>query len=311
MRGRALTHPDPPGAVRWGFESPAGYVYAGEVNRSVVAMLPALLAIGSCTLLLAPGQQQCDVDGDCAARGFTGATCVANVCIDPVWGCLGDVPVPVPDPTKTVTFSEQLVYTDQSPVTMATVDVCDKLDLDCTSTDPAYPKGLTPDAEGNVTLTVLQGFDGFVRIAGPNIMDSRVFVGRPIITPPTVHSVRLLQPSEYSLIVAYAKQTVDMTRGTAIILAEDCSGNSAAGVSFTCPGADAESQVFYLINQEPTTPPMATATDVDGFGGFLNLPVGATVATSTRASDGTFIGDSSFDVLAYTISYVLISPTPM
>jgi len=153
--------------------------------------------------------------------------------------------------------------------------------------------------------------DQGLRVAGPQVMNSRVFVGRPIITPPNVKSVRLLTPGVYNTLAMFANQTVDMTRGTAILLAVDCSGNSASDVSFTCAAADAKSQAFYLINQAPTVPPMATATDVDGFGGYFNLPVGATVAGSFRASDKTVIGQSSFDVLAYTISYVLISPTPM
>jgi hypothetical protein len=129
--------------------------------------------------------------------------------------------------------------------------------------------------------------------------------------PPNVPAVRLIKPADYMLIVAYAKQMVDMTRGTAILLAHDCSQNAASGVAFSCAGADAESKLFYLVNQVPVLPPMTTSTDVDGFGGYLNLPVGATVATATRAKDGVFIGQSSFDVLAGDISYVLISPTPM
>jgi hypothetical protein len=179
--------------------------------------------------------------------------------------------------------------------------------------DPNYPKGIVPDMNGKVTLTVIQGFDGFVRISGINmsIMDSRVFVGLPLFKPPTVQEVRLLRPGEYQLLVAYAKQMVDPTRGTAIVLAEDCSGTAAGGMSFASPNADMKSQLFYLINQTPTPPPAATTTDATGFGGFLNLPVGTTVVQAIRASDMMLIGQSSFDILANTLSYVLVAPTPM
>jgi len=283
------------------------------VNRAVLLTLPMLLATAGCTVLLAPGEQQCETDKDCEARGFMGAVCMASVCQkgDPVWGCLGHVVEPVPDKTKRVDFSVRLTYTDQSAVTTATIDVCQKLDLDCTGVDPNYPKGLSPGPDGSVSMSVVQGFDGFVRISGPTIMNSRVFVGRPIVTLPTVKEIRLLQPQEYQLLVAFAKQTVDMTRGTAILLALDCSGQSAIGVNFKVPTADAKSLEFYLINQAPTAPPAATATDVDGFGGFLNLPVGLSLVRSYRASDATLIGESSFQVLANTISYVQVSPTPM
>src|SRR5690348_10127953 len=98
-------------------------------------MLPVLwatLPTLGCSVILAPGEQQCSVDKDCAARGFAdsavctagvcepqcvmdkdcaargfaSAVCTANVCkaVDPVWGCLGQVVEPVPDPTKTVTL---------------------------------------------------------------------------------------------------------------------------------------------------------------------------------------------------------------
>jgi len=281
----------------------------------VPALLATLPLLGGCSIVLAPGETQCSVAADCQARGFAGAACSdAGVCqmpVDPVWGCLGNVVEPVPDPTKKVSITEQLTHTDQSPVTMATVDVCAKLDLDCTSTDPNYPKGLTPGADGSLTFSVIQGFDGFIRISGPLIMDSRVFVGRPIVAQPAVKSVRLILTSEYGLLAGYAHQTVDPTRGTAILYEVDCSGLAAGGVSFASPNADSKSEPFYLINQFPTIAPTATATDKDGFGGIFNMPVGPAVASSTRASDGKAIGQSSFGVLANTISYVQIAPTPM
>ena len=66
--------------------------------------------------------------------------------------------------------------------------------------------------------------------------------------------------------------------------------------SAASPNADAASLEFYLINQAPTTPPTATATDVDGFGGFFNLPVSAAVVRAYRDSDDVYIGESSFHV---------------
>jgi hypothetical protein len=63
------------------------------------------------------------------------------------------------------------------------------------------------------------------------------------------------------------------------------------------------------VNQAPLT--TAKTTDVDGFGGVLNLPVGPSIATATLASTNQYIGQTSFDVLPYTISYALVTPTPM
>src|SRR5262249_25157432 len=149
-----------------------------------------------CSVVLAPGEQQCETAKDCEARGFTGATCTANVCQkieDPVWGCLGNVTEPTPDMTKKVELSVQLQYVgDKSPITMATIDVCAKLDIDCTGMSSDYPKGLHPDKMGFVKLSLIQGFDGFVSVKGPDIMDSRVFVGRPNVKPPAPKAIWLL-----------------------------------------------------------------------------------------------------------------------
>ncbi len=279
-------------------------------------MLPLLLAAEGCSVVLQPGEAQCETTADCEARGFAGSICTANVCekaqvIDPVWGCLGNVVEPVPDPTKKVTLSVNLTFAaDKSPVAGATVDVCEKLDLGCTGTNPDTPKGLKSAADGLISFKVAQGFDGFIRVTSDQTVDSRIFVGRPIITPPAVKSVRLLSPNDFSLLVSFAKETVDPTRGSSILLAVDCQGLAAGGARFESPSVDTKSREFYLINQAPTTPPAATQTDVDGFGGFFNMPVGSAVARSIRAADDAHIGESSFHVLANTISYVQIAPTP-
>lgn len=284
-----------------------------------LALVPLLWGAAACTVVLSPGEPQCESDADCAARGFEGSTCVDEICtggeggaaVDAVWGCLGNVVEPTPDPSQMVQLSVRLAFaSDGNAVTTAVVDFCDKLDVECMGNSPDFPKNLSPDSTGVVTANVKQGFDGFVRITDPEIVDSRVYVGRPIVEVPKVKEIQLLRPNEYAALAGIAQGMVDETRGTAILLAIDCKGDSASGVRFEAPIADEESIAFYLINQGPVLPPNATATDKDGFGGFFNLPVSAAVARSFRAEDDVYIGESSFQVVANTISYVLISPTP-
>jgi hypothetical protein len=260
---------------------------------------------------------QCEKTTDCAARGFMNAVCMSNVCQkappppDPVWGCLGHLVAPTPDLTRKLSFTIQFTGLNQVGIAGLTVDVCSKTDVTCITVNPNYPHGLVTDANGNIPFTVFYGFDGYMRISGTNIMDSRVYVGRPLTQAPEVKQVRLLSPNDYQILVAYAKRMVDTTRGTAIVDAHDCSDQPVAGLTFTCPAADMSSQLFYLVNQLPQVPPAATQTDVDGFGGFFNLPTGGALVRAYRASDNLLVGESSFDVLANTISYVLVSPTPM
>ncbi len=277
-------------------------------------------ALGACTFVLNPSEAQCETDADCEARGFDGSSCVDQLCTDgagggggadPIWGCLGNVVEPEPDTSQTLEFTFRLAFAvDGAPLTTGTVDVCDKLDVDCTGTSPDFPKGLTPDANGDVTVTVREGFDGFVRVEDMDIVPSRIYVGRPVVEPPKVKEVQLLRPNEYAALAGIAQGEVDDTRGTAILYGVDCSGEAAGSVSFEVPHADGESIEFYLINQAPTIPPNAESTDADGFGGFFNLPPALAVARAIRAEDQAFVGESSFQVLAGTISYVQIAPTP-
>jgi hypothetical protein len=279
-------------------------------------MLPAVLALAGCSVVLDPGQVQCNATADCTARGFMDATCESNVCVkavavDPLWGCVGHVTAPTPDPSKKITITEQLIRAATgSPVTNVTCDVCDKLDYGCTGTNPDFPKGLHPDKNGNVTAAVPQGFDGFVRVLGPTTLNSLIFIGQPLITPPSVKVIQLLEPTDYTTIAAVAHLKVDMTRGTTILEGVDCQGNPQAGISFKINVGDSETVPFYLIDFLPQEPPMATSTDSEGYGGFFNMPVGGWVAKAFRASNQECIGESSFRIEADTISYVLVAPSP-
>ena len=280
----------------------------------------AILLAQACTVVVAGDEQQCSADADCADRGFVDAVCVEQVCVekdediitDPVWGCLGNVVEPIPDLTKTVSFEVRLAYAVSGAAvgTDTVIDVCEKLDPDCTATSPDFPKGLNPDPNGIVDLTVREGFDGFVKITGTDLVDSRVYVGRPIVEPPTVEEIQMFAPSHLQALASTAMQTPDPTRGTAIVLVQDCSGDGVGGVRFETPAADSETLQFYLINQFPTPPPEATTTDADGFGGFFNVPVGPSVMRAFRDEDDAYIGESSYQILADTISYVLVAPTP-
>ncbi len=286
------------------------------MNRLALASLPLLLGAQGCTALLAPGEAQCESASDCAARGFADATCVDSVCVAPtvvdaVWGCLGHVIKPAPDKTQKVALDIQLILAfDKSPVTTAVIDVCDKLDVTCTGNNPDYPKGISPTKTGAVKLKVVQGFDGFVRVTDPAVVDTRVYVGRPLMADPRFKDIRLLRPSDYAILATLAGLEVDPTRGTAILASVDCGGETVGGVRFRSPNADAKSSEFYLVNQAPMTPPGTTATDSDGFGGFFNLVAKSVVARAYVAKGDAFIGESSFQVLPNTISFVLIGPTP-
>lgn len=283
----------------------------------LVASVGLALGCLGCTAVVSADEEQCESATDCEARGFAGASCVEKVCVqaaidDPIWGCLGNVEEPTADPSKTVAFPIRLAFaSDGTPVpTAAVIDVCDKLDIACTGNDANLPKGLSPGADGIIEIEVPEGFDGFVRVTHPEIVDSRVYVGRPIVEPPSVKEVQLFRPDEYSALTTLAGQSPDPERGTAIVLVVDCQPEAVGGVRLEIPTADADSVEFYLINQSPTIAPTATETDKDGFGGYFNLPAGSAVVRAFRAEDEAFVGESGFQILANTLSYVQVAPTP-
>ncbi len=287
------------------------------MTRFLLAIPTLFFAVEGCSVIVAPGEAQCQVTADCEARGFSGAACIDQICVDsasadPAFGCLGNVVEPVPDKTKKVAFPIRLAYAiGGAPFNTGKVSVCDKLDVDCTQANPDYPKDITPDVDGNVLVNVVEGFDGFVKILDTGkIVDSLVYVGRPIVKAPKVKEIQLLRPGEPELLAKSAKKMVDPLRGTCILLAVGCDGEAVGGVRFESPNADDESTAFYLINQAPTLPPTATETDADGFGGFFNLPVGPALARTIRTEGDTYVGESSFQIIANTITYVQISPTP-
>ena len=45
----------------------------------------------ACSAVLDASEKQCEVDADCAARGFVEDTCIDNVCVEGKWACLGNV----------------------------------------------------------------------------------------------------------------------------------------------------------------------------------------------------------------------------
>lgn len=267
-----------------------------------------------CTVVVAGDDVQCQTDADCGARGFGDASCVDQVCTiaagGTMWGCLGNIEDVIPDPSRTIQVEVDLVFAVGGAAVgpQTVINVCDKLDVDCSDADSTLPRGLQPDGNGRLRVEVPEGFDGFFTLNGPDIIDSRFYVGEPLLGPPSIQALQVLSPEDFTTLATLAGDAPDPTRGSSIVLVVDCNGDGAGGVTLNGANADASSVPFYLINQQPV--PSATETDSDGFGGYFNLPLGSAVVSATRASDGAFVGESSFQVAADTMSYVLVSPGP-
>jgi hypothetical protein len=212
--------------------------------------------------------------------------------------------MPEPGEPITYTFRFELAVSPNTPPPGLAVQLCALLDVDCQAPVPGLP---APDASGTLVFEADAAFEGFLQISADDLVPSLAFLPAPIVLPPTEKVIRVVRTPEFNAIIASTGQTYDPTRGVAIVLTSDCQDARAAGVVLESANADAASVPYYFKGQIPDL--MATETDMQGAGGWLNLPAELVTVTARRAGTGEFIGVVGFRSRAGTISYAPIGPT--
>jgi len=316
--------------------------------RTLIFCGVATAALAACSLLLDPdSESQCSTDQDCTNRGggFVGLSCVNNVCVAPEagadaptdsgtandggpWGCLGNVTVPEAS-TANVSVTVPLVnLSTQMPLASSDVvaRVCAKIDVNCTS-----PLQTTqPDAQGALQLTLTAGFDGFVVIT-PNLppsdagadasaadagdgalpdvyVPSFVFFNPPIEKDTIYSTIVMVKTSALEEIAEVEGTTIDPTLGAVFMETVDCNAQPAAGVSVTIDSTTASTQGFYFKQGLPVL--NAPSTDVSGYAGFVNVPLGTRTVTGKLESTQQEIGTATVFTRASFISYTVMAPSP-
>lgn len=285
------------------------------LRRCCVAVLAvAAAALPGCSLIFDTEQVQCETADDCAARGLAGA-CVDHVCVEAQetgpWGCLGQVDWPDPQPGTMVTLRAQFeMGSAGAPIPDdITVEFCSALDIQC-ATPVAGPFSMPSD--GLVTVQVESGTRGYFQLGGPSIMPTLLYLSRPAQAeagPADDDRVTLVTPEVYQALLGAVGFPDDPTRGTLLTITLDCEGSPSAGVRISSPDVDTSSTAFYFVNQIPS--PNTTQTDVSGYGGILYMPPGAGTVESSLAADDRWVGVSSFQIRAGTLTNVAIEPTPV
>ncbi len=247
------------------------------------------------------------------------------------WGCLGDVVIPSP-PQKDVNVVVPLIdLTSKGPVTGADVfaRICAKIDVNCNSPLSNGDAGiiLSPDAQGLLHLTIQAGFDGFVLIdpiipdagapsdagdAGsgtPNVfVPSMVFFNPPVDHDLVYSTIVMVKTSELGQIAQIEGTQLDPSLGAVFMQNVDCNAQAAAGVSVTLDSTTTTTQGFYFENGLPKL--NASATDVTGYAGFVNAPLGTRTVTGKVQSTQARIGSATVFTRQSTISYAVIAPSP-
>jgi len=302
------------------------------IRKTVLVTVGAALAAVGCSLVLTTQNEQCTVDGDCAARGpaFAGTVCESRVCVskpvdagsdaaadadaavDPNWGCLGTVvfpPAAKPKVKISIPFYELI---SKQPATNFLVRPCARLDVSCANPLSAP---VAPDAKGVVTLDVDANFDGYAEIiptfpdgGPPNYVPALAFFSPPPSNDTLYAALLLLTPASLTSLAATAGNAIDPKLGAVFFVAQNCAGKPADGVSVVTDRTEATTKGFYLIKGLPSE--TASATDAAGYGGFINLPTGYVRVNATVHDTGKTIGGTSVLVRPSTITYVYLVPSP-
>ncbi len=249
---------------------------------------------------------------------------MSGVCAAPIdagpWGCLGDVTVPQPNGTSINVTVPLVDLSTQMPVTVASALVCAKIDVNCTS-----PIATTePDGAGLLHLTLQSGFDGFVLVlpiipdggtadAGDGgvpdvIVPSIVFFNPPIEHDSTYTTIVLVKTSALAQIAAVEKTTIDPTLGAVFMETVDCNAKAAAGVGVSLDSTGATTQGFYFSGGLPVL--NGSGTDVSGYAGFVNAPLGTRTVRATLNATEQYIGTATVFTRASMISYTTLAPSP-
>jgi hypothetical protein len=160
--------------------------------------------------------------------------------------------------------------------------------------------------------TASSGLDAYLQVTGTGIETTLDFLAFP--SPAAVFGASspvitadILSTTTFAELTAVAGVTPDPTRGALAFIADDCAGNSAAGVSVAVSTADASSTTVYIVSGAPSM--TATATDPTGVGAVVNVPVGS-ATMSGKTSTGTATGSQPLLFRAGAVTSTNLVPTP-
>lgn len=247
--------------------------------RAVVAA--AVVLTSGCTLSVDANRKQCKVDGDCADRGFpTDTVCSNSVCSPPPpppdWLCLNN---PAPPAAPAGTFKVKTRVTNivgSGGLAGATVKVCAGI-TDPQCENPQHPPVVT-DSDGNVELTVNANFAGFAEITLTDFATTLFFINPPVRADMEIASMQMVETRFLPILTGLVDAPPKEGHGIVLLNVLNCLGVGAAGVTFSTTAASDDTVTFYARGSAPVKE--LTETETSGYGGFVNVPVSETGASS-------------------------------
>jgi hypothetical protein len=264
-------------------------------------------ASSACSLYLDGERAQCKVDSDCAALGSSYASyvCRDSMCqapVDPTWACIDSPSSEEPASGKVHVAMTMVDLLSQKPLSGVTLTLCAKLDGTCMLPIDNF----VSDEAGRMDVEMNAGFDGYFQAEGAGIYPTLIF-------PPNTRRQRA--PSTLPMVpasffgVMYKGIGVSVAEDRSVVLttALDCLGRPAAGVAVASPQADDRTVGYVLAGGVPSR--TAPATDETGVGGFVNIPAGSAVITSTLTATNRVVGTAGVQTRSGHLSMVLVMPS--
>ena len=236
--------------------------------------------------------------------GFASNTSVSTAAAD--LSCLNDPPASSPNvpATEMVSYSLPVRSLFGAPLENLVARVCLPADPMC-STPISIVKGLTPN--GLLVIQVPAGFNGFLEVLADGHVPVVFYMRRPVVRD-TVDELPLspIPTAGVPQIAALFNAEVLPELGLIAALVVDCRWNSVAGATIS---NNLGGRTFYFANGLPSG--AALATDSDGIGGFINVPIRPMELSGQLAADGRVIGTRTIVPRPGWLMAVLLRPASL
>ena len=253
----------------------------------------------SCSLTVDESRAQCATDAECG--NLPAGTCVDGLCeASRRWACIESA---AQQPSDAITSNVRMrLSLPEATQVRPTPVLCSKLDLEC----QAPLATLAMNAEGVVAIPLEPGFEGYVSIEGTGLIPTLVFLDTSSAASSWTSEISILtRPMLDALLREVAGAPLSSDKGLAIFTADDCLGQSTAGVSYELLSDD-DNRPFYMLGGLPSFD--AATTDSSGRGGFADVSPGV-LSISARLDDMSVpFATAGVIVKAGAVSYAGLAP---
>ena len=222
------------------------------------------------------------------------------------WSCLNDPPAFSPNVpgTEIVSYSLPVRSLFGAKLENLKAKVCLPADPLC-STPIGTVSGLTP--EGLLVIQVPAGFNGFLEVTADAHVPYVFYMRRPVVRD-LVDDVPLfpIPVAGVTQIAALFNTEVVPELGLMTVAVVDCRWNRVPGATVS---NNLGGRTFYFIDGLPNA--AASATDSQGVGGFVNVPIRVVEVSAQVAADGRLIGTRSLVPRAGWLTGVQIRPAAL